>query len=109
MKNLVVMFVVCLAGATASAADMVCSVIVDNKPEQQIFKELKFSGAYEENFELMQSTEFEVSVYATGGRFFGISVYDKTSGAVITSGGKDVTLASKNGIGLSEKLRVMCL
>lgn len=109
MKSLVAIVVVCLAGGTAVAADGACSVVIENNPAQQISKDLKFSGAYEENFELMESSEFSVSVYATGGRFFGISVYDKAGGSIITSEGKQVTLASKNGIGSSEKLRVMCI
>ena len=109
MKNLVAIFVVLLSGVTASAADMFCAVIIDNNPAQQVLKDLRFSGAYEENIELMQSSDFTVSVYASGGLFSGISVFDKSSGSIITSDGKQFTLASKNGLIQSEKLRVHCL
>ena len=109
MKNIALITTILFVGSISFAADMYCVAITNNNPAEQISKDLKFSGAYLENIELMENADFEVTIHATGGHFFGISVYDKVADSVLTTEGRRLSLSKLSGIESFEKLRILCL
>lgn len=109
MKNWVTSIVLYFTATTVFGADIFCSVVVNNEPTKQITQYLKFSGAYEERFELMQNSEFAISIHATGGRYFGISVHDKVNGSFLATDGKHIRISTSNEIQSLERLRVLCI